>query len=194
MGIVISDEKVDAIVQKGVEQSGGQKKLEEWLKDNSMTYDQYREAVRTDLLANAVRDKVVGEIPAAVPQVHARHILLKTRKEAEAVLAQLKNGAGFAALAKEKSLDISSRDKGGDLGFFPKGLMAPSVAKAAFSLQPGEFSGVVESPFGFHVIQVLEVDPARKLSQDMRQRLQDQRFRNWLQERREKAKIERYLP
>ncbi len=194
MGIAVSDEKVDAELQKGIEQSGGREKLDEWLATNNMTYEAYREAVRMDLLANAVRDNVVGDIPAQVPQVHARHILLNTREEAEAVLAQLNEGADFAELAKEKSLDIGSRDSGGDLGFFPASLMVPAFAEAAFALQADEISEIVETPFGFHIIQVLEVDPARDLPEDIRQRLWEQKFRSWLQQRREEATIERYLP
>jgi len=194
LGVSITDAKLDATMQKGIEQGGGREKLNAWLKENKMTFDDYRELVRNDLLANAVRQKVVPKIPEKVPQVHARHILVNTKEEAEAILAKLKKGADFAKLAKEKSLDVGSRDKGGDLGFFPAGVMTPAFEKAAFALKANEISGVVQTPFGFHIIQVIEVDQARKLSNDMRQRLENQSFRHWLQKRREQATIERYLP
>ncbi len=101
--------------------------------------------------------------------VHAAHILIrapqgadaaarqKARAEAQGVLASAKKkGADFAALAKQHSQDQGSAVNGGDLGFVPRGQTAPEFEQAAFALKPGELSGVVESPFGFHVIKAFE--------------------------------------
>ena len=104
-------------------------------------------------------------------QVRARHILVKTaadagadakaaaRKKAEELLAKLKAGADFAALAKERSEDAGSAANGGDLGLFTRGRMTPAFEEAAFALQGGGLSDVVETPFGFHVIKVEEHRP-----------------------------------
>ncbi len=86
-------------------------------------------------------------------QVRASHILVKTEKEAQDVLAQLKKGASFEELAKKYSAD-SSAAKGGDLGWFPKGAMVPEFDKVAFSLKEGEISGIVKTNFGYHIIKV----------------------------------------
>jgi peptidyl-prolyl cis-trans isomerase C len=86
-------------------------------------------------------------------QVRASHILVKTEKEAQDVLAQLKKGGSFEDLAKKFSAD-SSAAKGGDLGWFPKGAMVPEFDKVAFSLKEGEISGIVKTNFGFHIIKV----------------------------------------
>lgn len=99
----------------------------------------------------------------------ARHILIKADKgapaaerekakaRAEEVLAQVrKNPAAFADLAKKYSDDPGSKDQGGELGFFNREAMVKPFSDAAFSLKPGEVSGVVESDFGYHVIQVEE--------------------------------------
>jgi hypothetical protein len=100
-------------------------------------------------------------------QVHARHILLRppadatpaqrdsVRKLAESIQRQAAGGADFAALARQYSQD-TSKDQGGDLGFFGRGQMTPTFEDAAFKLQNGQVSPVVESPFGFHVIKVEE--------------------------------------
>ena len=100
-------------------------------------------------------------------QVRARHILLKVpgdaapaareaaRRRAEGIQAQAAGGADFAALARQHSED-TSKDQGGDLGFFGRGQMVPTFEEAAFALQPGQVSKVVESPFGYHVIKVEE--------------------------------------
>lgn len=97
-------------------------------------------------------------------QVRARHILVKTRKEAQEMERRLKEGEDFAELAKKHSTDHTTAAKGGELGFFSYGDMVKPFSEAAFSLKPGEISPVVETPFGFHIIQVEEVKPAQQKS------------------------------
>ena len=101
-------------------------------------------------------------------EVHARHILLRVpaeatpaqrdsvRQLAESLRQRAAQGADFAALATQYSQDPGSAQRGGDLGFFGRGRMVAPFEEAAFELQPGEISPVVESPFGYHVIQVEE--------------------------------------
>ena len=92
-------------------------------------------------------------------QVHARHVLVEkgpdARATAEKLLGQLQGGADFAALAQAHSADTGSASKGGDLGYFPRGRMVPPFDEAVFALQSvGDLSGLVESEFGFHIIQL----------------------------------------
>ncbi|MDQ8736128.1 peptidylprolyl isomerase [Paenibacillus sp. LHD-38] len=86
-------------------------------------------------------------------QIQASHILVATKEEADAILAELKQGGDFAAIAKEKSTDTGSKEKGGDLGFFGKGAMVAEFESAAFALKVNEISGVVQSEHGFHIIK-----------------------------------------
>lgn len=86
-------------------------------------------------------------------EVKASHILVATKEEAEDILKQLKNGADFAKLAKEKSTDPGSKDQGGDLGYFPRGKMAKEFEDTAFKLKDGELSGVVKTDLGYHIIK-----------------------------------------
>ena len=104
---------------------------------------------------------------ATPEQVHVRHILIDARsceaeKRATELLAQARvPGADFAALAREHSQDPGSAKRGGDLGFFERGRMAPEFEKAAFALSnPGDLSDLVRTSFGFHIIRMEERKPA----------------------------------
>lgn len=105
-------------------------------------------------------------------QIRARHLLVSkntpdAKLKAEELLKQLQGGADFAALAKEKSDDTGSGARGGDLGLFARGRMVPAFEDAAFALQkPGELSGLVETQFGYHIIQLVERKPAGQRSFD----------------------------
>ena len=88
-------------------------------------------------------------------KVHCAHILVKTEREANAVLEQLKKGEKFANVAKEVSLCPSGK-RGGDLGTFGRGKMVKEFEKAAFALRKGQVSPIVKTKFGYHVIKRLE--------------------------------------
>jgi parvulin-like peptidyl-prolyl isomerase len=93
----------------------------------------------------------------SVRRVKARHVLLKTRSEADDVRRALSAGADFAALATERSIDRGTGLKGGDLGWVSAGTMVKAFNEALFRLKPHEISDVVESTYGYHVITVEEV-------------------------------------
>jgi peptidyl-prolyl cis-trans isomerase D len=97
-------------------------------------------------------------------RVRASHILLNTggkdeaavRKQAEELLAKIKAGADFAELARKYSEDPGSKEKGGDLDFFPRGQMVPEFEASAFALKPGDVSDLIKTQYGFHIIKVAE--------------------------------------
>jgi peptidyl-prolyl cis-trans isomerase C len=109
-------------------------------------------AAQTDDAMHKVYDDAVKKM-APEEEVHARHILVPTEDEAKAIEAQLKGGADFAALAKEKSKDPGAAN-GGDLGYFTKDQMVPEFADAAFKLDKGQISDPVHTQFGWHIIKV----------------------------------------
>jgi len=115
-------------------------------------------------------EEEIQEALAEIPneeQVRARHILVRTDpddpkseteagKKAQALLKRIQAGEDFAKIAREESEDPNSAIRGGDLGFFTRGQMVPEFEKVAFSQNPGQISGLVKSPFGFHIIQTIE--------------------------------------
>lgn len=139
---------------------------------------------------------------ATPEQVKASHILVATKEESEAILAQLKGGADFATLAKEKSTDPGSKDKGGDLDYFGKGMMVKEFEDSAFSLAVGEMSGVVQTSHGFHIIKVTDKKAAAtptydQKKDDIKEELLNQKIQElsgpWMEEIKGKAKIENKL-
>lgn len=151
-----------------------------------------------------VRDKSQQRVE--IEQTHARHILIRKNDvvtEAQAVRRledianRVHNGADFGELAKVHSADISAA-KGGDLGWVSPGDTVPEFEKAMNSLKLGEISGVVETPFGWHLIQVLErrksdvTADQRKMAarQAIRERKSDEAYEDWLRQLRDTAYVE----
>ncbi len=102
----------------------------------------------------------VRHILIAVPQNADAKTVAAAQAKAEDILKQLKNGANFADLAKKYSDDPGSKTQGGELGFIQHGATVPAFDQAAFSLQPGQLSGVIHTQFGFHILQVEQKQPA----------------------------------
>ncbi|TEU19484.1 MAG: hypothetical protein E3J21_03655 [Anaerolineales bacterium] len=194
-GTAISDEEVEARIQADIQAVGDESKFEQWLADNNLTHEDYKTILRSELIYGAVFERVTAAVPTSAEQVHVRYILLEGEEEAHKVLAQLQAGGDFTALAQEFSRDESTRESGGDVGWFPQGpeLMPPEVEAAAFALEVGQTSGVVASQFGYYILQLLERDPDRPLSSEMRQNLKAQTFARWLEEQRASATIERFV-
>jgi peptidyl-prolyl cis-trans isomerase C len=112
-----------------------------------------REAVTPDALQKTYEQAAKAQKPEE--EIHARHILVGSEAEAEAVEKRLKAGEDFAKVAKELSKDTGS--DGGDLGWFTREKVVPEFANAAFKLKVGDISAPVKSEFGWHIIQVLAV-------------------------------------
>jgi len=194
-GITISDEEIESRVEADIQAVGGESQFAQWLADNHLTGEDYRAILRSQLIHGAMFERLTAAVPASAGQVHIRYILLESEEEARHVLTRLQAGADFAALAREFSHDESTREKGGDLDWFPQGLdlMPPEVETTAFALEVGQTSGVITTQFGYYILQLLERDPSRPLSPEMQQRLKEQIFARWLEEQRAAATIERFV-
>jgi peptidyl-prolyl cis-trans isomerase C len=126
----------------------------------------------------------------------ARHILVKTESEAKDIIAQLGKGGDFAKIAKEKSLDPGSKEKGGDLGWFSPASMVKPFSDVAINLQKGSIStNPVQTQFGWHVIKLIDTRTAQPLPYDkvkdgIQKNLQQRNLEKMMAELRTKAKID----
>ncbi len=169
----ISNDEIDLEIGRIKDNFSSSEEFNEALRANNITITQLKENIKRQLLINKVLKEAKSQISIAddelleyfnenqenflePEQVHARHILIETKEEANNLLLQLKEGlTDFAELAKEKST-CPSAPSGGDLGFFAKGQMVKEFEDAAFSLEPGEISDIVQTQFGYHIIKCEE--------------------------------------
>ncbi|MEW6581927.1 MAG: peptidylprolyl isomerase [Actinomycetota bacterium] len=155
---------------------GSQKKLDDFLKQSKLTVDDARRILRFSLQQPKLFDNVTKGVRFTAADARryyqqniaqfrvpagrtARHILVKSKAEADAIAATLTD-ATFAAVAKKESLDPGSGSQGGDLGPIQRGQLVPEFEAVAFRLKDGEISAPVKTQFGWHIIQV-HVTPAR---------------------------------
>ena len=152
--------------------------------------------IRSVAKARVLRAKLneaLGEVPTAQEQVRARHILVADEAAAQTVVERLEAGEDFAALATELSTDNSTKEAGGDLGFFPRGIMVPEFEATAFSLTAGETSPPIETQFGYHVIRVEEHEEQREILDYQLQQIRANAINRWLDEQLTTVQIERRL-
>jgi len=168
------------------------------LKDSMETFaeigfneEEYRSLFENQLLREKLQDEIAADVPRAEEQVWARHILLEDEATAAAVLARLKAGEDFGAVAKEVSTDTGSGPLGGDLGWFGRGRMVAPFEEAAFSLPVGQVSEPVLSDFGYHIIQVI-ARQERPLTADEYSQARDKALTDWLASAREEYGVETF--
>lgn len=171
--IKISNDEINLEIDKIKDNFSSPEEFNEALKANNITLVRLKEDIKRQLMINSVLGETRNQVSISdeelleyynenkesflePEQVHARHILVETEEEANNLLLQLKEGlTDFAELAKEKSIGPSA-PSGGDLGFFARGQMVKEFEDAAFSLEPGKISEVVQSQFGYHIIKCEE--------------------------------------
>jgi foldase protein PrsA len=181
LGITVTDKQVQTQIDKVKQQyfSGSEQKLEKGLEQQGLTLEIYQLEWRSQLLSQAIYNKVTKNVKVTPAQIQAyytahkattyttaasrnvRHILVNSKSLAEQLETQLKHGADFATLAKKYSKDPSSAKVGGKLTI-TKGETVPNFDKVAFSLKTGETSPPVHTQYGWHIIQALsDIKPAK---------------------------------
>jgi peptidyl-prolyl cis-trans isomerase C len=189
-GFIVDETMLQSRIDRLQTQLGNSQALENWITTHGYTNDEFRHALQRSVGTAWMRDQIIGAVPETADEVHVMQILLPTAAEADEVYASLQSGADFQELA-------STYDPltGGDLGWFPRGYLAePAIDEAVFALQPGQYSQVVQTDIGYHILYVAERDPNHTLQPDARRSLQVDALRSWVNERREQSEIQILLP
>ncbi len=174
-GITTNTSEVDDLLDMLIKQSGiTQEMLDMQLKQNNMTMDDLRQVYRKQIIiTKLINETVLSKIEVSdeeieefynnnldsptikvEDQVKARHILVANESVAQEILAKLSEGGSFAELAKEYSMDTASAQNGGDLGYFSEGMMVEEFNDAAFSMEIDDEPEIVQTKFGYHIVDV----------------------------------------
>ncbi|HVN87425.1 MAG TPA: peptidylprolyl isomerase [Candidatus Binatia bacterium] len=189
-GVAVTDAEIDADIAQNKSQFADAAAYKQALAARGMSAEDLRRETRKTLAVNRLLEQTAWQHLDASEddirifyeqnreqfqrpaEIRASHILIRAaktapdaerataRKTAGELLAQIKQGANFADLARQHSQDPASASKGGDLGFFARGTMQADFEQAAFALQRGAVSDVVQTPYGFHLITVTDARPA----------------------------------
>jgi len=173
LGVKVTDAQIQKEVDNVKKQyfGGDQKKFEAGLKAQSYTLEALRADARAQLVSQGIYKDITNGVKVSDGEAQqfydqnidryrvadsreVRHILVKTKSEADKLRGELENGASFATLAKENSLDPGSKEQGGKLTV-SKGQTVEAFDKAAFSLDTNEISEPVKTQYGYHIIQPL---------------------------------------
>jgi peptidyl-prolyl cis-trans isomerase C len=194
MGRSILDEQVDSVLADSLRAREGDAGFEAWLQENFYTREEFREAVRRQLLVQSATDAVAAQVPVTAEQVHARHILVGNLDLANSLREQILAGKNFGELALTFSQDFSTSIRGGDLGWFPRGVLTVTeLEEAAFSLPVGQTSQVIQSRIGYHLLQTLEREAARPLSSSALETLRRRAVEAWLAQQMQTAQVEIFI-
>lgn len=184
-GFEMTEADVGSRVDALASQLGGMDALKSWQSEHGYTDESFRSALKRAAEAAWMRDKIITAVPGTAEQVHAQQILLYNDEAARTVADQLNAGADFQELAV-----LYDPNTGGELGWFPRGyLLEPELENIAFSLQPGEHSDVIATEVGYHIILVVERDPAHELSPDAYLVMQEKALQGWLAQKRADSDI-----
>ncbi len=145
------------------------------------------------LLSEKIDERLKEQIITPTLQVRVYLILVNGEEEIQNAYKRIQAGEDLAQGAPEGSLDTNSKDKGGDLGWVPKGLRAAEFDKAVFAMSPGQMSEPFKSSEGYYIVKILERDEAKDLDEATLDLVKSRAMSRWLAGEKEKVKIDYYV-
>ena len=184
-GYTLDDAALQARIDSLAAQVGGADALSAWMNAQGYSEQTFRSALKRAAESAWMRDKIIASVSLTAEQIHVQQILLYNADTAQSFLTQLNGGADFDELAQRA--DPVTR---GDLGWLPRGyLLNLQIEEVAFALEAGQYSDVVVTDVGFHIVKVLARDPARPLSPDAYLALQEAALKSWVDEQKQTADV-----
>ena len=184
-GYKVDEASLQSRIDDLVSQLGSPEALTAWQTAHGYTEATFRSDLRRQMAAAFMRDQITASVPPTAEQVHVIQILLYDEAAAQQALGYLKAGRDFNELAAQ--YDPLAK---GELGWFPRGYLSdPAVEAAAFALQPGEYSGVIQTQAGYDILFVADRQPDRPLSPDALLTLQEHAVQDWLAQKRNESTI-----
>ncbi|MFJ8514205.1 peptidylprolyl isomerase [Lysinibacillus xylanilyticus] len=213
-GVSVSDDAIQEEYEELAESYGGEESLQEALEANGLTEQSVKDNIRMyqltkNVIATSIEisDEEVAQYfednkdsYGQKEQVVASHILLEDEAAAKDVLAKVKAGEDFSELAKTYSIDSSTNEAGGEIGYISRGQMDEKFEEAAFGLEKGSVSDIVQTSEGYHIIKVTEKVPEEvAVLEDVKDEVYEtvledrinEEYSSWLAEKQEQYKIEK---
>ena len=199
LGIEISEEAIDyklREVARGDSDTISEEEFKEWyrqtLNESGLSDSEYRELVKISMMADIIRDAIAAQTPTKVEQIHVHSIMTTTEEEALEVKERLEAGEDFATLARELSIDATTRENGGDAGWVPSGVLNPQIEYEIWDMETGVISDPIVfydmndtsnmEPIGYYIIMISERTDAREVDEAYLSTLYDNAFNAWYSE------------
>ena len=184
-GFLITEELFQERKNNLVAQLGDEQKLDRWIAENHYSEESFTRLYKIEIEAAFERDAILKSVPLTAEQIHAKQILVQSKALAEEIYNRLQSGADFATLAW-----IYDPITGGELSWFPRNyLVLKDVEDAVFLLNPGEYTPILSTDYGYQIVQVLERETDRLLTQDALFTYQRRALKDWLQDKKQSSVI-----
>ena len=184
-GFNVDDAMLQDRIDNLIEQIGGIETLTLWEQEHGYTDESLRVSLRKQIGAAWMRDNIISLVPSIAEQVHVQQILAYNQGAAQEAWDQLNSGADFATLAS--NFDPITK---GELGWFPRNYLPDiQIEEAAFALQPGQYSQVIETIAGYSILMIIEREADHLLSPDALMTLQIHAIQQWLEDQRQSSNI-----
>ena len=185
-GFSVDDAMLQTRIDYLVEQIGGVEAFNQWGQEHGYTDESLRVSLKRQIAAAWMRDNIISMVPTIAEQVHVQQILAYKLETAQEAWNRLNSGTDFNTLAYE--FDPITR---GELGWFPRNYLPDiQIEEAAFALQPGQFSQVIETIAGYSILMVIEREADHILSPDALMSLQIHAIQQWLDDQRQSSDIQ----
>ncbi|MBI2865655.1 MAG: peptidylprolyl isomerase [Chloroflexi bacterium] len=190
---LLGDPKADEPVDEAKRDADAKEQLKRLGEVTGISTDEYRRLVQIGLLQDRVENQIRDQVLTTTVQARVQAILTSGEEEAKKAYQRLQDGEDFAKVAQEVTVDTQSKEKGGELGWVPKGLLSDEFDKAVFGLSPGQTSEPFSTPEGYYIVKLLERDEARPIEASILDQVKAKAITQWLNEEKGKQKVLYYI-